>query len=300
MNFHACPSSSKRVAFPRKCCVCSLEPSQKAMAVATFCKLRKEIYLRRRIGTDAKYEAEMPEDILVQEKWPKYLELLCQNLPGGCAQALTEMRKMCPGEPTTLDQLQKECEGRELPFSTPAQKSKRRDIDDIPARALSVAEVHAINDKYLQIRAAFEDQKSQQSVGAAVAEAQLGLSGQAHAYHEETIDAMQATAENIKAHLSAEVARLASQCAKAPAKKEAGPGRASCQSCQAGRHRDGHGRRVGGDALRAPNFNSHGEAGRVLDPPKRGRTDALTGMAASLLRGPLRHLLQGQARANHL
>ena len=59
--------------------------------------LRKECYLKKKRGTDAKFKEDMPEGMLLV-KWPKFFNLQMKLPDPGEPVALVEMRKMCPGK----------------------------------------------------------------------------------------------------------------------------------------------------------------------------------------------------------
>ena len=156
-------------------------------ASSGFILLRKELCLKRKMGNNSKFEEDMPLGTLV-EKWPKFLALLPAQLPGGTGEALAMMRAMCPGKQLTLEELKRECDEKGVSFCTPFVRLRGKATQDLQPRTLVADEVHVINETYLDMRKAFADDKKVQDAGAAVADAQQDLSGQAHAYHEETLD----------------------------------------------------------------------------------------------------------------
>ena len=86
-----------------------------------------------------------------------------------------EMRKMCPGQPATLQEIEEAC--RETHFRTPYWKGKTGDTD-IPDRVLSPVEVDVINRKYLELNAAFLAKRHGQNTGEAIAEAEQNITAQ--------------------------------------------------------------------------------------------------------------------------
>ena len=118
-------------------------PSDLSVDAATRRNLRKECYTGRWRNTPAKY---IPEDKLVDEKWPEFLDLQVKLPEPGEAVALVEMRKMCPGGGATFAEIEEA--SRETHFHTHHWKGKAADTD-ILERVLSPAEVGAINRKYL-------------------------------------------------------------------------------------------------------------------------------------------------------
>jgi hypothetical protein len=114
-----------------------------------FARLRKECYLKKKGGYDGKYTEDMSEDMLL-EKWSKLLDLQVELLNPGETAALVEMRKMCPGKPAILEEIEEAC--RETSFRTPFWKGRM----DMPERILLPAEVDVINRKYLELKAAFD------------------------------------------------------------------------------------------------------------------------------------------------
>ena len=99
----------------------------------------------------SKYKDAVKEPGLLS-RWPKFLDLQVKLPDPGETAALVEMRKMCPGQPATLEEIEAAC--KETPFHTPFWKGKMA-ITDIPERVLSPAEVEVINNKYLELNTAF-------------------------------------------------------------------------------------------------------------------------------------------------
>ena len=147
-------------------------PSNLSADAATRRNLRKECYTGRWRNTPAKY---IPEDKLVDEKWPEFLDLQVKLPEPGEAVALVEMRKMCPGKAATLAEIEEA--SRETHFRTPHWKGKAADTD-ILERVLSPAEVDAINRKYLELDAAFLAKRQGQAAGEAIAEAEQNTTAQ--------------------------------------------------------------------------------------------------------------------------
>ena len=67
--------------------------------------LRKECFLKKKRGIDRKFKEDMSEGMLL-EKWPKFLDLQVKLPNPGETAALAEMRKMCPGQPATLQDIE--------------------------------------------------------------------------------------------------------------------------------------------------------------------------------------------------
>ncbi len=93
---------------------------------------------------------------------------------------------MCPGKPPTLEEVEEECRNRGASFATPYAKGRGKNTPDLPARPLPPAEVRAINEKYLQLKADFDAARQAQGAGTAVAQAEQSIIGQATANHEES------------------------------------------------------------------------------------------------------------------
>ena len=129
---------------------------------------RKECYLKKKRGTDAKFKEDMSEHMVLQ-KWPKFLVLQVQLPDPGESAALVEMRTMCPGKPATLEDIEEAC--RETPFRTPFWKGNTSHTD-IPERVLAPAEVEVINRKYMEPKAAFDAKRRSQEAGEFIAEAE--------------------------------------------------------------------------------------------------------------------------------
>ena len=136
--------------------------------------LRKECYLKKKRGMDAKFKEDMPEGALLG-KWPKFLDLQVSLPDPGETAALVEMRNMCPGKSATLEKIEEACQ--ETRFRTPFWKGKTSDTD-MPGRILSPAEVDVINKKYLELQAAFDAKRQSQAAGEAIAEAEQNLTAQ--------------------------------------------------------------------------------------------------------------------------
>ncbi len=154
-------------------------------------QVRTECYLKRKRGNTNKFEEAMPDDMLLQEKWPKFLRMLPGALPGGTAQALPEIRKMCPGKPMTLEEVQEECSNREAQFTTPFVRGRDKNTPDLPARPLPAAEVFAINQQYLQLKVSFEAERRGQDAGTAIGQAEQTIIGHAAANQEENARMLQ-------------------------------------------------------------------------------------------------------------
>ena len=78
----------------------------------------------------SKYNDAVKEPGLLS-RWPKFLGLQVKLPDPGETAALVEMRKMCPGQPATLEEI-------EAAFRTPFWKGKSS-ATDIPERVLSPA-----------------------------------------------------------------------------------------------------------------------------------------------------------------
>ena len=133
----------------------------------TRANLRGECYLKKKRSNDGKFKGDLPND-LVLEKWLKFLDLQAKLPNPGETAALAEMRKMCPGQPATLQEIE---EIRwETHFRTPYWKGKAADTD-IPERVLSLAEVDVISCKYLELDVGFIARRRGRDADAAIAAA---------------------------------------------------------------------------------------------------------------------------------
>ena len=94
---------------------------------------RKECYLKKKRGNDAKFKEDM-SDHMVLQKWPKFLELQVKLPDPGEPAALVEMRTMCPGKPATLEEISEIC--KETPFRTPFWEGRTVQTD-VPERVLA-------------------------------------------------------------------------------------------------------------------------------------------------------------------
>jgi len=120
-------------------------------------KWRTELYKAK--SKDSKYKDDIKEPGLLS-RWPKFLDLEMEMASAGETVALGEIRKMCPGKPATLEEIEEI--SKETPFYTPFWKGQTTDTD-IPARPLEPAEVDVINRKYLALKAAFDAKRSSQN-----------------------------------------------------------------------------------------------------------------------------------------
>ena len=79
-------------------------------------KWRTELYKAK--SKDSKYKHEIKEPGLLS-RWPKCMDLQMKMAMAhaGDAALLVEMQKMCPGKPTTLEEIEEI--SRETPFHTP-------------------------------------------------------------------------------------------------------------------------------------------------------------------------------------
>ena len=66
----------------------------------TRANLRGECYLKKKRGHDCKFKEDLSKD-MVLERWPKFLDPQAKLPDPGETAALVEMRKMCPGKPST-------------------------------------------------------------------------------------------------------------------------------------------------------------------------------------------------------
>ena len=121
----------------------------------------------------------MPEAMLLT-KWPKFMDLQMKMAMAhaGDAALLVEMRKMCPGKPTTLEEIEEI--SQETPFHTPFWKGQTVDTN-IPERPLPPAEVDVINRKYLELKAAFDAKRASESPTESINRAEDRLTAQAAA-----------------------------------------------------------------------------------------------------------------------
>ena len=149
-------------------------PSDMTKDQRTRANLRGECYLKKKRRNDGKFKEDLPND-LVLEKWLKFLDLQAKLPNPGETAALAEMRKMCPGQLATLQEIEEI--HREMHFRTPYWKGKAADTD-IPERVLTPAEVDVINCKYLELNAAFLEKRHGQNTGEAIAEAERNLTAQ--------------------------------------------------------------------------------------------------------------------------
>ena len=121
--------------------------------------LRKACYLKKKRGMDRKLKEDMPESMLLK-KWPQLLDHQIKLPEPPNNVALDEMRKVCPGKPATLEEIEEI--SQETPFQTPFWKGNTTDTN-IPERSLSPAEVNVINRKYLELKATFDAMRARQS-----------------------------------------------------------------------------------------------------------------------------------------
>ena len=128
---------------------------------------------------DSKYTCPIKEPGLLS-RWTKFLGLQVKLPDPGETAALVEMRKMCPGQPATLEEIEAAC--KETPFRTPFWKGKSS-ATDIPERVLSPAEVDVINRTYLELKAAFDAKRQGQDAGVAIGQAEQNLAAQASDHH---------------------------------------------------------------------------------------------------------------------
>ena len=108
-------------------------------------KWRTELYKAK--SHDSKYKDKLKEPGLLS-RWPEFLDLQVKLPEPPESVALEEMRKMCPGKPATLEEIEEI--SKETPFYRPFWKGRTTDTD-IPARRLESAEVDVINRKYLEL-----------------------------------------------------------------------------------------------------------------------------------------------------
>ena len=133
---------------------------------------RNECYTGK--SKDSKYTSSIKEPGLI-DRWPKFLHLQVKLPDPGVSAALFEMRRMCPGEPASSDEIEKLC--KETPFHTPLWQG-RTPQTNIPERILAPAEVEVINNTYLELNTAFMVKREGQAAGAAIAEAEQNITAQ--------------------------------------------------------------------------------------------------------------------------
>ena len=136
---------------------------------------RTELYKAK--SKDSKYKDDIKEPGLLS-RWPKFMDLQVKLPDPGETVALVEMRKMCPGKPATLEEIEEI--SQETPFHTPFWKGQKVDTD-IPERPLPPAEVDVINRKYLELKAAFDAKRASQSPTESINRAEDRLTAQAAA-----------------------------------------------------------------------------------------------------------------------
>ena len=142
-------------------------------------KWRTELYKAKSHGS--KYKDDIKEPGLL-DRWPKFMDLQVKLPDPGETAALVGMRKMCPGQPATLEEIETVCQ--ETPLHTPFWKGMTTDTD-IPARPLEPAEVDVINRKYLELKAAFDAKRASQNPTESMMGAEDRLTAQAVAIQDE-------------------------------------------------------------------------------------------------------------------
>ena len=85
---------------------------------------RIELYKGK--SKDSKYKDDIKEPGLLS-RWPKFMDLQVKLPDPGETVALVEMRKMCPGKPATLEEIEEIC--WETPFCIPFWKGQNFDTD---------------------------------------------------------------------------------------------------------------------------------------------------------------------------
>ena len=115
-------------------------PSDMTKDQRTRANLRGECYLKKKRSNGGRFKEGLSND-LVLEKWLKFLDLQAKLPNPGETAALAEMRKMCPGQLATLQEIEEI--RRETHFRTLYWKGKTNDTD-IPDRVLSPVEVDVI------------------------------------------------------------------------------------------------------------------------------------------------------------
>ena len=85
-------------------------------------------FLKKKRGSDNKFKEDMPEGMLLA-KWLKFMDLQVKLPDPGESVALVEMRKMCPGKPATLEEIEEI--SQETPFHTPFWKGSGLSRPDV-------------------------------------------------------------------------------------------------------------------------------------------------------------------------